>query len=47
MDGSEIYYNVKLNKIIRKEEMDTLLAEGKAEEYDWNKHRAIEFDKND
>ena len=47
MDGSEIYYNVKLNRFIRKEEMDSLVAGGKAEEYDWKKHRAIKFGKND
>ena len=40
-DDSQIYYNVKTKAIINKETMDKLIAEGKAEEFDWDKHRSL------
>lgn len=40
-DNNLIYYNVKSNTFIKKEKMDTLLANGEAEEYDWDKHKDI------
>ena len=40
-DGSLMYYNEKTRAIINKETMDKLIAEGKAEEYDWDKHRDL------
>ena len=40
-DDSLMYYNEKTGAIINKETMDKLIAEGKAEEYDWDKHRDL------
>lgn len=40
-DNSIIYYNEKTNTILSKEKMDTLLASGEAEEYDYHKHQDI------
>ena len=37
-DNSLIYYNVSTNRIIRKQEMDELIANGKAEEWNYHKH---------
>ena len=31
----------KTKAILNKENMDKLIAEGKAEEYDWDKHRDL------
>lgn len=46
-DNSLIYYNVKSNTFIKKEKMDTLLANGEAEEYDWDKHKDIKEQEKD
>lgn len=47
-DNSLIYYNVKSNTYIKKDKMDTLIANGEAEEYDWHKHKDIkELEKDD
>jgi len=40
-DESLMYYNQKTKAIIYKETMDKLIAEGKAEEFDWDKHRDL------
>ena len=40
-DDSLMYYNKKTKAILNKENMDKLIAEGKAEEYDWDKHRDL------
>ena len=37
-DNSLIYYNVMSNRIIRKQEMDDLIANGKAEKWNYDKH---------
>jgi hypothetical protein len=38
-DDSLIYYNEESNTIITKERMDILIANGEAEEFNWDKHR--------
>ena len=40
-DKSLIYYNESSNRIISKSEMDKFLEEGKAEEWDYDKHHQI------
>lgn len=40
-DDSLMYYNEKTRAIINKETMDKLIAEGKAEDYEWDKHRDL------
>jgi hypothetical protein len=40
-DDSLMYYNKKTKAILNKETMDKLIAEGKAEEYDCDKHRDL------
>lgn len=40
-DDSLIYYNEESNTIITKERMDILIANGEAEEFNWDKHRHI------
>lgn len=40
-DDSLIYYNEESNTIITKERMDVLIANGEAEEFNWDKHRYI------
>ncbi len=45
-DNSLIYYNVKSNTIIKKDKMDELIANGEAEEYDYDKHMGIKEKEN-
>ena len=46
-DNSLIYYNESSNRIISKSEMDKFLKEGKAEEWDYDKHHQIKEENND
>ncbi len=39
----KIYYNVSTRTIIQGEKMDSLLAEGKAEEWDYHKHKDVSY----
>lgn len=46
-DNSLIYHNESSNRIISKSEMDKFLEEGKAEEWDYDKHYQIKEENND